>query len=320
MAAGRDLRGPRQGARRSFFVVSWAVSALAAALVTAGCGPRYTYPASTVPSSIERIALSEYKLEVEARVVGRTVGAALYLDSIVDATGQIPKDVHEQMGQLMQVVTRVALSTDLSLDYCTVLIRDTKTFAELNITRSLDDIKRANADAIGIEESINRTLFGQGRYHPGPEGSRPPLVIEDVRKEKFLTEQIAQRIRFSLAKDGQEGAVQGFTLVDGNFDESGGRRVFRFSVLTLKSEDPRETILEIFKLTNQVLQGYRYGDFDRIEIQDYLNRQKLIIDRQVLFDYQQKKILDREILERFLTESQSIQEAFKLFGFSMPAE
>lgn len=313
-------RNSDKGFRGSFFGVPAAL-VLAVVLSITGCGPKYTYPAATVPGSIERIALDEYKLEVESRVVGATVAAVLYLDRLVDETGQIPKEVHEQMGQLMQVVTRVALSTDLPIEYCSVLIRDSKTFNELNIVRSLDDIKRANADALGVEESINRTLFGQGRYHPGPEGTRPPLVIEEIRKEKFLTDQIAQRIRFSLAKDGKEEVAQGgFTLVDGSFDESTGARVFRFSVLTLKSDDPRQTILEIFKVANQVLWGYRYGDFDRIEIQDYLNRQKLIVDRQALLDYQQKKIVDREILERFLTESQSIQEAFKLFGFSMPAE
>ena len=61
-------------------------------------------------------------------------------------------------------------------------------------------------------------------------------------------------------------------------------------------------------------------DFDTIEIQDYLNRQKLVLDQKTFLAYQAKKIKEQELLDRFLTESQSIQEAFKLFGFNMPPE
>ena len=36
-------------------LLTLAASAFAASLVLAGCGPKYTYPADTVPKSIERI-------------------------------------------------------------------------------------------------------------------------------------------------------------------------------------------------------------------------------------------------------------------------
>lgn len=315
-----SFRRPPKGSPVFFFKVS-GILALVLSTLVGGCGPKYTYPAATVPETVERIALDEYKLEVESRVVGKTLAAVLYLDRFVDESGQIPKDVQEKMGQLMQVVTRVALSTDLPVEYCSVILRDSENYLEFNTVRSLDDVKRANADALGIEETMNRTLFSQNRYHPGPEGARPPLVIEEVRKEKFLANLIAQRIRYGLSKNGEENTAQGgLTVAEGSFDESKGARVFRLSVVTLKPNEPSRTILEIFKIVNEVLWGYRYVDFDRIEIQDYLNRQMLTIDRKVLFDYQQKKILDREILERFLTEFQSTQEIFKLLGFSMPTE
>lgn len=283
------------------------------------CGPRYTYPSNTVPKSIEDLCKKEYKIDVTARVVGKTVGALVTIDSIVDAKGQVSKDVNEVMGKVMLVVSRVALSTDLPIDFCMVLIRDKTHASELVIVRSLDDTKRANADMIGIEESINRTLLGQAKFEPSKERG-DSFVLKEIRQENFLADQITQRIRFSFAKDAKDVIDRSLVLVDGNFEDAHGTKVFRFSVIALKATDSRELILSIFKVVNEVLAGYKFTGFDTVEIQDYLNRQKLVLDRQTILDFQQKKISDVEILNRFLIESQSIQEAFKLFGFNLPPD
>ena len=258
-------------------------------------------------------------MDVEARVAGKTLGAVFYVDELLDANGQVPKEFHENMGKVMQAVTRVALSTDLTLNFCTVIMRDKKQGNELVITRRLDDIKRAQADALGMEESMNRTLFGQSKYILSPTG-KTPFILEDIQFENFLAEQMVQRIRFYFAKDVKEDPSHPFLLADGHFITTEGKKSFRFSLLALKSENPKETILQIFKLMNDVLKGYQFMGYDELEIQDYLNRQKLVLKREIVLDYWNNKIKDSEILERFLMESSSIQEAFKLFGFTAPKE
>ena len=288
-------------------------------LLISGCGPRYTYPSTTVPKSIEDICKKEYKIDVTARVVGKTVGALVYIDSVMDTKGQVSKEVNEVMGKVMLVVSRVALSTDLPIDFCTVLIRDKVHTNELVIIRSLDDTKRANADALGIEESINRTLLGQAKYDLAG-GGKGSFILKEIRQENFLSDQMTQRIRLGFAKDMKDDVDRALVLVDGNFEEIPGKKIFRFSVIALKAMDSKELILSIFKIMNEVLAGYQFTGFDTVEIQDYLNRQKLVLDRQTILDYQQKKISDAEILKRFLVESQSIQEAFKLFGFNVPPD
>ena len=289
-------------------------------LLSSGCGPKYSYPASTVPKSVEEISQKENNIESISRVVGKTLGAVVYLDSIVDAKGQVPKEVHEAMSKVMQAVTRVALSTDLPLDFCTVVIRDKQHNNELVITRSLDDTKRANADAIGIEESINRTVFSQGKYSPESQGG-DLFVLKEVKLENFLAEQIVQRVRFNYSKESAvEDAPKSTILIDGAYEEEAGKRSFRFSMISIKSEDPKKIVLGIFNTINDVLKGYSFNVFDTIEVQDYLNRKKLVVDRQTLLDYQMKKITADQILQQCLLESQSIQEAFKLFGFNLPQE
>ena len=300
----------------SFFLFLSLVSSLWSLVGFSGCGPKYTYPSDTVPKAVEDICKKENNLEVSARVVGKTVGALITLDNLVDDKGQIPKEVHEKMGQIMQAVTRVALSTDRDIDYCVVVIRDRKHMNELVVTRSLDDTKRANSDAIGIEESINRTLFSQGKYQLSPEGEKN-FVLKEVKLETFLAEQIAQRIRFSFSKDAKAEAAGAFVLVDGLYDAAADARRFRFALLSLKTAEPRETMINVLKTVSEVLGGYHFTNFNEIEILDYLNRQKLVINQKTLADYQAKKITEQEILDRYLTESQSVQEAFKLFGFNL---
>jgi hypothetical protein len=300
-------------------VLNFLLSALFALVTAAGCGPKYTYPSNQVPESVEKICRGEYGLDVAARVVGRTLGAMFYVDDILDENGQIPRDIHEKMGKIMQAVTRVSLSTDLAVDFCVVVIRDRAPLNELVITRSVDDTKRANSDVIGIEESINRTLFGQGKYQPGA-GGEETFVLKEVALEDFLAEQIAQRVRFLFARESKddEAAAQPFVLVDGSYGHGDGTaKKFRFSVLSLKAEEPRETVLAVLRTASEVLKGYHFTDFTAVEILDYLNRQKLEVTRQVLEAHQAGRMSEQEILDKYLTESQTIQEAFKLFGFNL---
>lgn len=292
-----------------------------------GCGPKYTYPSAAVPGAIEKICLEEYKIPVSARVVGKTVGALVILDSLVDEKGQVLKEVHEKMGQVIQVVSRVALSTDLPVDFCTVLLRDKLASTELFITRSVDDLRRANADVIGVEESINRTLFGQTRTKP-EELAQEGFVLREITLEDFLADQMTQRIRFVLSKELMESKdkksnkeetpeqEQSMVLVDGVFDPAQGARTFQFAVIALKEDNPREMVLNIFKTVHTVLRNYKFTSFDAIEIRDYLNKQKLVVDLKTFQEYQNKKITDEELLNRYLLESDSTQEAFQLFGFN----
>ena len=314
-----DDRGQKTEVTFLFSVLCLLFSAFC--LLSTGCGPKFTYPTSTVSKSIEDITHKEYKTESIARVTGKTVGALVYLDSLVDAKGQIPKEVHEMMSQVMQSVTRVALSTDLPLDFCKVVIRDRQHDNELVIVRSIDDTKRANADVIGIEESINRTVFEQGKYKPET-GAPNSFVLNEVKLESFLATQIVQRIRFSYSKENaqEETAVKNTILVDGGFDAGPDKKSFRFSMISIKSENPKKAMSNVFKMVNDVLGGYAFTAFDTIEIQDYLNRKKLVVNRQTLLDYQQKKLTEDQIFEKCLLESQSIQEAFKLFGFNLPQD
>lgn len=287
--------------------------------VLSGCGPKYSYPGATVPKAIEDICKTENQLNVQARVVGKTVGALSYVDSL-SKTGdpQTAKDIQDKMWKILSVIIRVALSSDLPLDYSVVVLRDKTDGNQLVITRSLDDAKRQNADMLGLEESVNRITFDQEKMET--EEDKSAFVLKDVKLEKFLADQMTQRIRYWFMKGSPEDAANS-VIIDGNYEEAeGGDKVFRFSVIALKASDPNDMMVNIFKTVNQVLYGYRFLNFDRVEIQDYLNRQKLVVDKQAVILYQNKKLTDEDLLNNYLQEAQSIQEVFKLFDMNIPKE
>ncbi len=283
-------------------------------LIITGCGPEYTYPANKVAESIEKICQDEYKIKVEARVVGKTVGALFFMDNALDNKGQLSKEIHEQMGKIMQVLTRVTLSTDLPVDYCVVILRDRVYANELIITRSVDDTKRANAEMIGVEESINRTVFGQRHIDVTPQNE--PFILKEVQTPEFLADQVIQRVRYASAKDTKVEAQIAFLLMDGSYEPE--EKNFRFSYVSLKPTDPKQLLLDVFHQANQVLKAYQFTDFKALEILDYMHRQKLTIDAKAIQQYQDKKITDDDVFSRFVSQSATMQEAFKLFGFNTP--
>lgn len=314
------LRNPqsenRSAARRApvFFF------AAAACFALAGCGPKYTYPSETVPKAIEKICKDENQLDVKARVAGKTAGALFTLDTLFDDKEQIAKEVYEQMSKVMMAVTRVALSSDRDLEFCKVVIRDEENTSELVVVRSIEDARRAQGDAIGIEESMNRTLFSQEKVQPSVAGE-DEFVLKEVKMEDFLADQIAQRLRFEVmknAKDEVAASGQPLVLVDGSYDTAYGKRSFRFSILSLKPDRSDDLMRRVFRVATGVLQGYKFDGYDDLEINDYLNRRRLIVERDVVQQYFAKKVKEDEILEQYMTEAPAIHEAFKLFGIDMP--
>jgi hypothetical protein len=284
--------------------------------LVSGCGPKYTYPASEVTKSVEKICRDEYGIKTDSRVTGKTLGAVFYMDNVLDAKGQLAKEVHEQMGKVMQVLTRVALSTDLPLDYCTVLLRDRVFANELVITRSVDDTKRANAEMIGIEESINRTVFGQRSFQAAEQ--KQPFALKEITQGGFLAEQIVQRVRYQLSKDPKDETNASLLLMDGAFDAKDGNRTLRFSYVLLKPENPKKMLLDVFHQAAKVIDFYKFKNYDKIEVLDYMNRQRLSLKTEEVDAFIAKKLSDNDLMARHISQSASVQEAFKLFGFSPP--
>ncbi|MEI8344514.1 MAG: hypothetical protein WCG06_00405 [Candidatus Omnitrophota bacterium] len=277
-----------------------------------GCASRPTYPAAQVPKAIEDICKKEYSVDVTARVVGKTVGAVVVVDDLVGGDKQIRQEAQERIFHVLGVVCRVVLSSDLPVDFCTVIVREETQHIEFAMTRYLDDLKRAEAYMQSVEETIQRMVVSQERsYGPGQEDR---FVLADIQLPDFLAQQIAQRIRYAVGRSSKKQTESPMMVTEGVYEQEGRIRRFKFSILSFKPEGARQTMLESLRTVAAVLSGYGFKDYDEFDIRDFMNRQKLLVDRATLEAMLAKKITEDQILKKGLTEYRSIQDTFKMIN------
>ena len=113
--------------------------------------------------------------------------------------------------------------------------------------------------------------------------------LKDLTLESFLAKQVVQRVRFAAPKPAEGASPLPTELVDGRFIDpteakpgDPAERVFEFSIVSFESVQPEINVLRFLKVANQVLKGYEFTDFDRIEIKDLLSRKMLLVDRETL--------------------------------------
>ena len=291
-----------------------------------GC-TKASFPSESVPQAIEKICKDLYKLDVVAEVSGKTIGVLFYTDHLVDDTGMMDqKLIRKTIGDLVLTITRVALSTDLDVRSVVVAIRGQQDFNEIRIIRNMDDIKKAQTEALSMDESLNRTLWEQSKYHT--DALDPDYFpLKDLTLESFLAKQVVQRVRFAAPKPAEGASPLPTELVDGRFIDpteakpgDPAERVFEFSIVSFESVQPEINVLRFLKVANQVLKGYEFTDFDRIEIKDLLSRKMLLVDRETLTQYQRKKLSDDDVLrlgfKDDVSESERLRNALEIFGFN----
>ncbi len=286
----------------------------------AGCGgaTRVTFPADTVNQAVQQICKTLYKLDVITRSHNDTLGVLLYADHLVDPNGEFDREfVSDALLNLSTAVTRVALSTDKTIDFVVVVLRGKDDENQIRIIRSVVDIKKAQTDALSVEESMNRTVQELGKYNYDPlKADEIPLA--DVSMEHFLTKQIAQRVRLLAPVKTSGPPMLPSEIVEGRFLDT-PQRTFEFSILTFEASEPSNNVLKILKQADEVLKGYHYEEFDEIVVKDLLGRKVLTVRREDYLKYQKKEISEADVLalgfKDDLTSADHFKNALEVFEY-----
>ena len=133
------------------------------------------------------------------------------------------------------------------------------------------------------------------------------FYIKDVSLPEFLTEQIAGRVRNEFRED--RGFAENLLLKSskGNYYIKEGKGYFKLEILAepkIDTEwDPNKTTNKIFrkslKIANDVIHGYRFKDFDFIEIVNLLDGRNLLISRSEMELLRLKKIKFEDVSSTF---------------------
>ncbi len=181
---------------------------LGVAWLSSGCAPSYRKEQLT--QAIEQICKTEYHYSVSARVDGQTLAVLLQHDGILEQVGgqvSLSEGANEILGNMIEVLHRVLLSTEAPIQFYVLLVYDRSVpGVYLNLVRYIDDVRRANAQMLAPTEFFSRTLLDL-KMVPGPSIDLSKLPLRDIRLEEFLSLQLAKRIQSRLVERQQHAGA-----------------------------------------------------------------------------------------------------------------
>jgi len=140
---------------------------LFSSLILSGCG-KETYPHKKLAESVENLCREEYKTEVTAKVVGKTLGIYLVLDRLLGSfSGQLSfeEKASKILEDVMISIRRVTLSTDSDVKFFTLIGADESLGVELNMTRYVEDVRRVMLLNISRDDFFGRMMY---QLRPSP--------------------------------------------------------------------------------------------------------------------------------------------------------
>jgi len=219
-------------------------------VMSSGCKP--TYPKAKVSDSVIKLCRDEYNTEVVVRTVGRTLGVYMPVHNLLDSSLKPSEESFERLGNVLHVLSRVALSTDADLEFITLVARDSEISGfELILTRYVEDIKRFMAEDISRGEYIKRMLL-ETRLDPTILLSNlvskekkerlesEEFSIEEVHLPEFLAKQISRRIEDKFKEDKHLKENFKVTAVNGEFISrvpNPERGIFKFTLDIIKKRE-----------------------------------------------------------------------------------
>ncbi|MGB2599989.1 MAG: hypothetical protein WBB86_03160 [Candidatus Omnitrophota bacterium] len=133
---------------------------------------------------------------------------------------------------------------------------------------------------------------------------RGRFYLKDITMEEFLAAQIANRVKIDFRTEKNLTEIFDYKSAEGSFMSSKGKRYFllQFKIADKapKEEsltDPRvEKVQEIVRIANEVVYGYKFKDFDFMEMFDQYENVKLWINEKDIYDFNRKKLPVKEIV------------------------
>ncbi|MFH1459816.1 MAG: hypothetical protein ABIG64_05525 [Candidatus Omnitrophota bacterium] len=243
-----------------------------------GCAP--SYPRDKLISALKEICKKEYNIDVQAELVGKTIIVFVPLDELFDRQLDILPNAIEKIERVILSTSRVILSTDTKIDFYKIIAADTKTTAaEVILVRFMDDVYKFMYGWIKREDYSQRILW-QINFNPVLLNNQDyDFSGEEVFLADFLAQQISRRLDVIFAS-----SLVYKTKVAAKYDDL--QRQFNFSVIVARNDNFKNVQVPIIlKKANEVLQSYKFDNFERIFISNELLKNSYIILKKELKNY-----------------------------------
>jgi len=257
-------------------VVFTGVTAICLVLSSCNWKMKPTYPANQIAENLRKMCSHDYRLSIEARQSDKALQAVvwkvgLFNNRNYDLQG-MRKEAADTMEHVFLCATRIALSTDASLDFIEVKMADVLTGSTITLWRYVPDIRDSMYQRIGDTEYFNRLVIevDAGNRNDGSIAkrlaARAPFQGMNWDKPLTLSEFLAKQIISRARRDGGE------TLqAHADLSQPSTLAVVIDNWSSIEEEGPDHAAKvtdSVHKSAEQVLQGYRFHGFRGITLKD----------------------------------------------------
>jgi hypothetical protein len=267
-------------------------------LVSVSCSP--TYPKEKIIDGVIRLCEKEYSVKVEVAIEGSTMGVRMPIDELFDSeTFQINAKSFDKITGVMLSASRVALSSDKSIDFYTVIAYDKKVpGAEVVMTRYVHDLRRFFLGDISRGEFAKRMVFDI-RFNPQGivDTWLGSFTLTEYTLPGFMSAQMQRRITDEFREN--NGLIGKFKVVscDGEF----AGQEFSFVVDISRTGLPmselihgnswRSKVLEICaQKIAYVVHIYSFHDASGIEVFNKFDNNRIKIPREEFSAFRKRRI------------------------------
>lgn len=257
----------------------------------AGCRP--SYPVGSVEETIAKICQDEYRVKVQVKAVGTTLGALVVAPNTLLKDLSFSDQALNKIENVMLTTSRVTLSAQFPYEFFVITLRDPILGVEVSFVRYIKDIRRLIMDDISRNDYFQRLLI-EAKAMPSPEQAYQPQAW---RLPDFLARQTAERVRTQLQSSLvgerlfriqgvrgefaapepsvriQQAALGRFRLI---LDLQPGSPNFSDMATPALRDDLLQVILSVAQV---VVRRYEFSTFDGLEILDSQGRQLAFYDR-----------------------------------------
>jgi hypothetical protein len=235
-----------------------------------------SYPANQIADNLRHMCSKDYRLSVETRHQGDALQAMAWKVGLFGAQAHdlqgMSKEAADTLDHVLLCATRIALSTDASLDFIEVKIADAVTGATVTLWRYVPDIRDSMYERIGDTEYFSRLVIeiDPGNTDRSDDKSTKGQISrttdlqwdKPITMSEFLAKQIILRARhdggetFQAHADLSQPATLGVVIDNWSaIEEEGPEHVAKVTDMVHKS-------------AQTVLKGYRFNGFRGLTLRD----------------------------------------------------
>ncbi|NQT90574.1 MAG: hypothetical protein HQ558_04895 [Candidatus Omnitrophica bacterium] len=267
------------------------------ALLTS-CAP--TYPREKMIEGVKRLCKKEYGVEVEVKVENETLGVRMPLEGLFNAeTLQIAPEAMDKITGVMLSVSRVALSSDRSIEFYTIIATDKNVLgAEIVMTRYVVDLRRYFYGDISRGEFARRMVFD---VRLNPQGIIDTWLGGFTFKETTLDSFICAQISRRILDEFRDNKMLAGKFKVSSCDVKLEKEVFLLSVEIAREGLPmselihgtswHDKVLELcLKTASYVIYVYDFKDFEKITAHNKFDNKTMDIDKGQIKVWRKRRI------------------------------